>query len=80
MIALKDKVLLLLQDINEEIPNDITINLLEEGIIDSFDIANIVASLEFEFNIEFDAEDIVPENFCSVENIINLLNEKGGIL
>lgn len=76
MIVPKDKVLLLLQDINEDIPNDITINLLEEGIIDSFDIANIVASLEVEFNIEFDAEDIVPENFCSVEKIINLLNRK----
>lgn len=76
MIVSKDKVVLLLQDINEDIPNDITINLLEEGIIDSFDIANIVASLEVEFNIEFDAEDIVPENFCSVEKIINLLNRK----
>lgn len=41
-------------------------NLLDTQILDSLGIAQLVAGLEANFNIEFDAEDIVPENFMTI--------------
>lgn len=67
------RILKILQDINTDVPADTEINLLENGIIDSFDMANIVAALEENFNIEIDGEDILPENFMSVKNIVEML-------
>lgn len=68
------KVLMLLKRYNEDIPEDITINLLNGGYIDSFDIVNIVSDLEDNFNIEISPEKIVPENFDTIEHISLLLN------
>lgn len=57
---------------------DKNVNLLEEHIIDSFDIVNIVAELEENFSIELSAEDIVPENFSSLLAIEKLVSLKRG--
>lgn len=46
-------------------------NLLDTQILDSLGIAQLVAGLEANFNIEFDAEDIVPENFMTIVQIQN---------
>ena len=75
MEKLEVRILKILQDINSDVPNDIAVNLLENGIIDSFDMANIVAALEENFNIEIDGEDIVPENFMSVKNITEMIGK-----
>ncbi|WP_250277851.1 acyl carrier protein [[Clostridium] colinum] len=68
---MKDRVKKILEEINSDINENI--NLVEEGILDSFDIINIISTLEDEFNISVDAEDIVKENFESVEDIVNLV-------
>ena len=47
-------------------------NLLDTQILDSLGIAQLVAGLEANFNIEFDAEDIVPENFMTIVQIQKL--------
>ena len=70
---LNEQILKILQDINSDVPDDITVNLLENGIIDSFDMANIVAALEENFNIEIDGEDILPGNFMSVIAITKMM-------
>lgn len=57
---------------------DKNMNLLEEHIIDSFDVVNIVAELEENFSIELSAEDIVPENFSSLLAIEKLVSLKRG--
>lgn len=75
MKQLDERILKILQDINSDVPYDVTVNLLENGIIDSFDMANIVAALEENFNIEIDGEDIVPENFMSVKNIAKMIGK-----
>ena len=71
---MEQEVLQVLCELNDEIPNDVQVNLLEEGIIDSFDIANIVSALEERFAIEISAEDIVPENFSSIQQIAKVIN------
>ncbi len=68
-------VLQILHELNDDIPDDVQVDLLGEGIIDSFDIANIVSSLEEYFAIEIPAEEIVPENFSSVRQIAILVQK-----
>lgn len=55
-------------------------NFIEDGFIDSFDVINIVSDLEDKYGILIDALDIIPENFCSVEAIINVIQKNGGTI
>ena len=50
-------------------------NLLDTQILDSLGIAQLVAGLEANFNIEFDAEDIVPENFMTIVQVQKLIKK-----
>lgn len=73
---MEEKIWQLLREINEDIPQNYEIGLIEEGYIDSFAIVNLVASLEEEFNIELEAEDITPENFYSIQSIVVMVKDK----
>lgn len=56
------------------------VDFIEEGMLDSFDVITLVSELEENFNIQIDGADIVPENFCSIEAIKNLVLKSGGTL
>lgn len=47
--------------------------LLQSEVLDSLGIAQLVAGIETEFNIELDGDDILPENFESINSITNLI-------
>ena len=47
--------------------------LVEEGILDSFDIVEIINLIDEEYAVEIPAIEIVPENFNSVEAIFNMI-------
>lgn len=64
----------ILQDYKQNIPDDPSVNILDNGIIDSFDIVNIVVALESHFHISVEAEDILPENFQSIDAIANMMS------
>lgn len=70
---MKEKVLKILQDVNESIVDGA--NLIDEGIVDSFEVVNIVAELEEAFDIEIDAEDVVAENFETVDSITAMVEK-----
>lgn len=72
---MRAQILELLQDINPEIVDDDSVELVEDEIIDSFDIANLVANLEEAFGIEIDGEDIIPENFNTISDIEALIQK-----
>ena len=60
-----------LMEILEEMKPDVdfkTCNtLIDDGILDSFDILNLVSELNDAFDIESTPVDIVPDNFNSAE-------------
>ena len=68
----KEKVVAVLQAVNSNIKNDDT-DLLVAGLLDSFDIVNLVSQLEENFGAEIDPTDIVPENFRTVSAITVLM-------
>ena len=53
------------------------VNFIEEGMLDSFDVVNLVNDLDSTFGVSIDGVDILPENFSSVESIEQLLKKNG---
>lgn len=74
---MKEKVLEILSNIRPEFDFSDNVNFIEEGMLDSFDVVTLVADLDSTYGISIDGVDIVPENFSSIESIINLLLKNG---
>lgn len=72
---MKDKIKEILQGLRPEFDFTEGINFIGEGMIDSFDMVNLVNELEESFGIIIDGIDILPENFSSLEAIENLVNK-----
>ncbi len=51
-------------------------SFLENGIIDSTGVLELVTFLEETFNIKVEDEEIIPENLDSINNILNYINRK----
>ena len=51
-------------------------NLLESGILDSLGILEVVSFLEDELNIRIDDEDLIPENFYTIQCIVDFIHNK----
>ena len=72
-----EKINAILKEIRPEYDfNDIQ-NFFEEGMLDSFDLVALVATLDKTFNISIKGTDILPENFCNVAAIANMLKGYG---
>lgn len=70
----------ILIDIRPEYDFTGSINFIEEGMLDSFDVITLVTELEEVFSIQIDGENIIPERFSSIEAIKDLINLSGGHL
>ena len=70
---MEKRVLEILAEINEEILDYDGDSLVESGLLDSFQIVDLVGMLEEEFDIEIDAELVVVENFETKEAIMEML-------
>lgn len=53
-------------------------SFLDKGIIDSTGILEVIYFLEEEFSIQVEDEEMVPENFDSVNNIVKFIAKKTG--
>ena len=51
-------------------------SLLDNGIIDSTGVMELVAFLEGDFGLEIDDEELVPENLDSVANLVGFVTRK----
>ena len=52
--------------------------LLERDVVDSLGIFKIISFVESEYDIEIDDEELVPENFETLEAIVKLVGAKVG--
>ncbi len=51
-------------------------SFLDEGIIDSTGILELVNFLEEEFEIAVDDDELIPENLDSIKNVVGYLKQK----
>lgn len=70
-----EELLEILKEIKPDVDFENNKNLIDDDILDSFDIVTIVAAIDKEFDIQITAKDILPENFNSVEAIYNLIQK-----
>lgn len=64
-----DKVLEILKGVRPDVDFDHEEELVDAGVIDSFDIIAIVAELNDEFGVDIEAGDLEPQNFNSAQAI-----------
>lgn len=55
-------------------------SFLENGIIDSTGILELVAFLEETYEITVEDEELIPENLDSIANVVNYLKQKKAIV
>ena len=64
-----------LPDVRGRLTDDISDDdpLLELGIIDSFDLIELILKLENEFSVSIDPESLTEENFGTIRQITSLI-------
>ena len=77
--ALEEKIMEILTEVNDEIAGFEGDNLFEAGLLDSFQVIDVVAELEDAFDIEIDAAYVVEENFATIDAIVTLMRQLTGI-
>lgn len=70
---MKSKIIEILVNIRPEFDFNDNVNFIESGMLDSFDVVTLVTTLDEEFGISIDGTDILPENFCTIDAIMQLL-------
>lgn len=74
---MKEKIVSILNVLRPEFDFTEPVNFIDEGMLDSLDVVNLVTDLESVYGISIDGVDILPHNFSSVDSIINLLIRNG---
>ncbi len=75
---MREKLMNILQELRPELDFEKEDKLIEDGILDSFDLVSLIGEMNDQFDIEVDFDDIEPENFNSVsamEKLIQKLKE-----
>ena len=68
-----DEILNLLKELHDDIDFETEDHLVDDRILDSFDVVTLVSEIDDRFDIRIPAEDIIPENFHSAEALYKLL-------
>jgi len=72
-LDVKEILLEILTDLHPKIDFMSAQNLIDDEILDSFDIATIIADVSEEFDINITANEIIPKNFNSVSAMCDLI-------
>ncbi|MBQ7863428.1 MAG: acyl carrier protein [Lachnospiraceae bacterium] len=70
---MKDKILEILNDINPDIDYETETTLVDDDLLDSFDLVSLVSDLNSAFDINITVIDFVPENFNSLSALTALV-------
>ena len=68
-----DKLIEVLESVKPGIDFRTTTNLIEDEILDSFDIVTLVAKINEEFDVDFPVSMVVPEVFNTKEALLSAI-------
>ena len=71
---MKESIIEIIESITGEVVKEDT-DLIEEGILDSFDMVSLVLELQDAFDITIDVSELLPENFQSANTIAEFINQ-----
>ncbi len=69
-----EELLEILSDLHPEVDFEIEDALIDNNILDSFDIVTIVAEINAAFDVAIPAEEMTPDNFNSAEALWTLVD------
>lgn len=70
---MKEKILEILNDLNPDIDYETETTLVDDDLLDSFDLVSLVSELNDSFDINITVVDFVPENFNSLSALTALV-------
>lgn len=70
-----EDLLQILSDLHPEIDFETEDALIDDMILDSFDIVTLIAEISDNFDVTISAEHIIPENFNSAEALYTLIQK-----
>ena len=70
-----EKLLEILKNIRPDVDFANETALIDDGILDSFDVVSIISELDDAFGVQVRINELDPENFNSAEAIWNLVQE-----
>lgn len=70
---MKEKVIEIMRDFNEELVEDMERDLLATDTLDSFDIVKLVVEFEDAFDIVIDVDEVTPDNFRTADKIVEMI-------
>ena len=68
-----EELLEILEDLHDDVDYETCTKLIDDKILDSFDIVTIVAEVNNVFDVQIPAEELVPENFNSAASLYALI-------
>ena len=72
------KLLSALAEVRDDVDFENQYGLVDEGVIDSLDLTQIIAALDEAFDIHIPAGDIEPENFNSADAMLAMVHRYQG--
>ncbi len=73
-----EELLEILKDVRDDIDFENTANLVSDKILTSFDIIQLISTLDDEYDIQVPASEIVPANFDTAQAIYSLVQKLKG--
>jgi len=73
-----EQLLEILKDTKPDVDFTAEKKLIDNNVLDSFDIVQLVMKLNEAFDIEIGAENIIPENFNSAESLWAMIQKLQG--
>lgn len=70
----KEQILAILKTVKPTKNLENVTDIIEGGYIDSFELMSIIASFSDQFGIEISIEELVPENFNSVDAMTQMVD------
>lgn len=71
------KVLDILQQLHPQLDYEESQDFIADGLIDSFDLARLIAEMNSAYGIEISGTDVLAENFRSLASIGEMLSHYG---
>lgn len=68
-----DELLEILEDLHDDVDYETCTTLIDDKILDSFDIVTIVAEVNNVFDVQIPAEELTEENFNSAKSLYALI-------
>lgn len=66
----------ILRELHPDVDFESCTDLVDGGILDSFDIVTLITEINDAFDISIAANEIIPENFNSAEALYELISSK----